>query len=206
MSFLTTHPEMLASAAGDLQNIGAAVAAGNVAAAAPTTGVVPAAADEVSALTAAQFAIHAAQYQALSAQAVAIHEAFVQTLGTSAGSYGATEAANAVAARAEGFSMDFGGLPPEINSARMYAGPGSGPMLASAAAWASLGAELNSAASSYGSVILALTSGPWVGPSSMAMAAAVAPYVEWMSATGDQAELRPPMPMRQPARMRRRSR
>ena len=48
--------------------------------------------------------------------------------------------------------MDFGGLPPEINSGRMYAGPGSGPMLASAAAWASLGAEMNSAASSKGPV------------------------------------------------------
>jgi PPE-repeat protein len=85
--------------------------------------------------------------------------------------------------------MDFGGLPPEINSGRMYAGPGSGPMLAAAAAWASLGAEMNSGASSYGSVISALTSGPWVGPSSLAMAAGVTPYVEWMSATGEQAEL-----------------
>ena len=56
MSFVTTQPGMLASAAGDLQSIGSAVAAGNMAAAAPTTGVVPAAADEVSALTAAQFA------------------------------------------------------------------------------------------------------------------------------------------------------
>ena len=99
MSFVTTQPEMLASAAGDLQCIGSAVAAGNMAAAAPTTGVVPAAADEVSALTAAQFAAHAALYQELSAQAAAIHELFVHTLGTSAGSYAATEAANAVAAR-----------------------------------------------------------------------------------------------------------
>ena len=98
MSFLTTHPEALLSAAGDLQNIGAAVAAGNTAAAAPTTGVVPAAADEVSALTAAQFAAHAALYQELSAQATAIHELFVSTLGTSAGSYAAAEAANAAAA------------------------------------------------------------------------------------------------------------
>jgi PE family len=98
MSFVTTHPEMLVSAAGVLQNIGAAVAAGNTAAAAPTTGVVPAAADEVSALTAAQFAAHAALYQELSAQAIAIHELFVSTLGTSAGSYAAAEAANAAAA------------------------------------------------------------------------------------------------------------
>ena len=98
MSFVTTQPEMLALAAGDLQGVGSAMAAGNMAAAAPTTGVVPAAADEVSALTAAQFAAHAQMYQAISAQAAAIHEMFVSTLGTSAGSYAATEGANAAAA------------------------------------------------------------------------------------------------------------
>jgi hypothetical protein len=98
MSFVTTQPEMLTLAAGDLQGIGTAMAAGNMAAAAPTTGVVPAAADEVSALTAAQFAAHAQMYQAVSAQAAAIHEMFVTTLGTSAGSYAATEVANAAAA------------------------------------------------------------------------------------------------------------
>ncbi|MCV7102540.1 PE family protein [Mycobacterium palustre] len=97
MSFVTTLPAMLASAAGELQSIGAAVAAGNAAAAAPTTGVVPAAADEVSALTAAQFAAHGVMYQELSAQATAIHELFVSTLAASAGSYAATEAANAAA-------------------------------------------------------------------------------------------------------------
>jgi PE family len=98
MSFVTTQPEMLSSAAGDLQGIGSAMAAGNMAAAAPTTGVVPAAADQVSALTAAQFAAHAQMYQAIGAQAAAINELFVNTLGTSAASYSATEAANAVAA------------------------------------------------------------------------------------------------------------
>ena len=60
--------------------------------------MLPAAADEVSALTAAQFATHAEMYQAISAQAAAIHEMFVNTLGASAGSYAATEAANAIAA------------------------------------------------------------------------------------------------------------
>jgi hypothetical protein len=60
--------------------------------------VVPAAADEVSALTAAQFAAHGALYQAVSAQATAINELFVSTLATSAGSYAATEVANAAAA------------------------------------------------------------------------------------------------------------
>jgi uncharacterized protein (DUF362 family) len=98
MSYVTTHPEMLSAAAGNLQDIGSAVSAGNAAAAAPTTGVVPAAADEVSALTAAQFAAHAQMYQDFSAQAAAIHEQFVATLATSAGTYLATEAANAAAA------------------------------------------------------------------------------------------------------------
>ena len=98
MSYVTTHPEMLSAAAGNLQGIGSAVSAGNAAAAAPTTGVVPAASDEVSALTAAQFAAHAQMYQDFSAQAAAIHEQFVATLATSAGSYLATEAANAAAA------------------------------------------------------------------------------------------------------------
>jgi hypothetical protein len=98
MSFVTTQPELLTWAAGNLTSIGAAVNAENSAAAASTTGVEPAAADEVSALTAAQFAVHAQMYQVISAQATAIHEMFVNTLGTSAGSYAATEAANAVAA------------------------------------------------------------------------------------------------------------
>lgn len=98
MSFVTTQPEALAAAAGNLQGIGTTMSAQNAAAAAPTTGVVPAAADEVSALTAAQFAAHAQMYQAVSAQAAAIHEMFVNTLTTSSGSYAATEAANAAAA------------------------------------------------------------------------------------------------------------
>jgi PE family len=98
MSFVTTRPEQMAAAAGELAGIGSQMSAQNAAAAAPTTGVVPAAADEVSALTAAQFAAHAQTYQAMSAAAAAIHEMFVNTLGTSAGSYAATEAANAVTA------------------------------------------------------------------------------------------------------------
>ncbi|MGH3556985.1 MAG: PE family protein [Mycobacterium sp.] len=97
MSFITTQPEAMAAAASNLQGIGAAMAAHNAAAAAPTTGVVPAAADEVSALTAAQFAAHAQMYQAVGAQAAAMHEMFVNVLAASAGSYAATEAANAVA-------------------------------------------------------------------------------------------------------------
>jgi hypothetical protein len=98
MSFVTTQPEALAAAAGNLQTIGSTLSAQNAAAAAPTTGVVPGAAGEVSALTAAQFAAHAQRYQAVSPRAAAIHEMFVNTLSTRSGSYALTEAANAAAA------------------------------------------------------------------------------------------------------------
>ncbi|WP_428339139.1 PE family protein [Mycobacterium sp.] len=98
MTFVTTQPDLLAATAGQLTGIGSELAAQNAAAMAPTRGVVPAAADEVSALTAAQFVSQAAMYQAVSAQAAAVHELFVSTLGVSADSYGATEAANATSA------------------------------------------------------------------------------------------------------------
>lgn len=99
MSFVVTHPETLASAAGTLRGIGSAVATQNNAALAPTTGVVPAAADEVSVLTAARFNGHAQTYQAMSAQAAMVHEFFISTLAASAGSYAVTEAANALSTR-----------------------------------------------------------------------------------------------------------
>jgi PPE-repeat protein len=84
--------------------------------------------------------------------------------------------------------MDFGGLPPEINSARIYAGPGSASMMAAASAWNGLAAELRSTASSYGSVISALTDDSWVGPSSAAMEASAAPYVAWLNTAAAGAE------------------
>jgi PPE-repeat protein len=84
--------------------------------------------------------------------------------------------------------MDFAMLPPEVNSGRMYAGPGSGPMLAAAAAWDGLAAELQSTAASYGTAVSELTGGPWVGPSSASMAAAAATYLDWMTTAAGQAE------------------
>ena len=80
--------------------------------------------------------------------------------------------------------MDFAMLPPEVNSGRMYAGPGSGPMLAAASAWDGLAAELQSTAASYGSVISELSDGPWLGPSSASMTAATAPYLPSFSFCG----------------------
>ncbi|WP_421842548.1 PPE family protein [Mycobacterium sp.] len=84
--------------------------------------------------------------------------------------------------------MDFGALPPEINSARIYSGPGSQPLVAAARAWQRLAAELHSTATSYTSVISGLAGREWLGPSSVSMTTAVAPYVAWMQATAAQAE------------------
>lgn len=83
--------------------------------------------------------------------------------------------------------MDYGALPPEINSVRMYTGPGSGPMLTAAETWDGLAAELHSTADSYSSVISGLTTA-WLGPASANMAAAAAPYAAWLTATATQAE------------------
>lgn len=98
MSFVTTRPELITAAAGDLHGIGSAVNAANAAAAPPTTGVIPAAVDEVSTLTAARFTAQARMYQSISAQAMAIHDQFVAALSAGAESYAATEAVNTVAA------------------------------------------------------------------------------------------------------------
>lgn len=84
--------------------------------------------------------------------------------------------------------MDFGALPPEINSARMYSGPGPGSLLTAATAWEGLAAELHSAATNYMSVILGMTAGSWLGPASRSMAAAAASYAAWMSTTAAQTE------------------
>jgi PPE-repeat protein len=83
--------------------------------------------------------------------------------------------------------MDFGIYPPEINSGRMYTGPGAGPMLAAAAAWNGLAIELQVAAESYKSAISDL-SASWWGPSSTAMVAAAAPYATWLHTTAMRAE------------------
>ncbi|HEY6818396.1 MAG TPA: PPE family protein [Mycobacterium sp.] len=84
--------------------------------------------------------------------------------------------------------LDFGLLPPEVNSGRMYSGPGPGPLLAASEAWDSLAAELGFAASGYGAALAELTSNSWVGPTSVAMMSAITPYIDWLTSTGAQAE------------------
>ncbi|OBF82549.1 PE family protein [Mycobacterium sp. 852002-51163_SCH5372311] len=111
MSFLTAQPEELAAAAGKLGLIGSAFAAQNAAAAAPTTGVIPAAADEVSMLQASLFAAYGTLYQQVSGEATAMYDGFVNTLQTSAGTYEATEAANTSAAASPLSSVGAAALP-----------------------------------------------------------------------------------------------
>lgn len=84
--------------------------------------------------------------------------------------------------------LDFGELPPEINSGRMYCGPGSGSMHAAARAWDEVAAEIASAAAGYASVITDLTSLRWLGPTSVTVTASLSPYVAWLRATADLAE------------------
>lgn len=84
--------------------------------------------------------------------------------------------------------MDYGSFPPEVNSARMYSGPGSGPMLAAAASWSQTAAEFRSAAASFDWLLASLASRGWWGPSASAMTGAAARYLTWMNATAEQAE------------------
>jgi PPE-repeat protein len=84
--------------------------------------------------------------------------------------------------------MDFASYPPEVNSARMWTGAGSGPLLAAAQAWEALAAGLHSTASSYQAVVSGLTAGPWMGPASASMSAAAASYASWLRVTAAQAD------------------
>ena len=95
MSIVIAAPELMNTAATDLANIGSNLSAAHTAAAASTTGVIPAAADEVSASIAQLFSAHAQDYQASAGRAAAFHQQFMQNLTGSAGSYASAEAANA---------------------------------------------------------------------------------------------------------------
>src|ERR1700761_191821 len=85
-------------------------------------------------------------------------------------------------------AFDFGAFPPEVNSAKMYTGPGSASMVSAATAWDGLASELRSQADSYASIIANLTGEAWQGPASTAMTSSAAPYTAWMNTTAAQAE------------------
>ena len=93
--YVTCQTDVLQGAAGTLSGIGDSMTARNSAAAAPTTGLAPAASDLVSAMTAAQFGQHGATYQQIAAHAAEVHEQLVAALRSGAGAYALAEAANA---------------------------------------------------------------------------------------------------------------
>jgi len=95
--FVTTLPGAMEASAAGLQGIGASVVAGNSAAAAPITGVIPPAPEPTSVLLAAALATHAGVYQVTQALGTLLHEMFVATMDVSAGSYAASEGFNAIA-------------------------------------------------------------------------------------------------------------
>ncbi|WP_156747906.1 PPE family protein, partial [Mycobacterium sp. E3198] len=84
--------------------------------------------------------------------------------------------------------LDFAALPPEINSGLMYAGAGSGPLMAAATAWSNLAAELSTTATSWDSIVGTLTGEQWTGAGSAAAASAAAPYISWLTTTSAAAE------------------
>ena len=83
--------------------------------------------------------------------------------------------------------MDFGALPPEVNSGRMYSGPGPESMLAAATAWDRLAAGLYDQATEYQSVTAKLADG-WGGSAATTMTSAVTPYTRWLTGAAGHAE------------------
>ncbi|HET7072702.1 MAG TPA: PE-PPE domain-containing protein [Mycobacterium sp.] len=95
MSYLVAAPETLASTAGDVESIGSAIRSASASAAAPTTGLLAAAQDEVSAAIANLFGAYGQEYQAVVSRAAAFHNAFAQTLAAAGNAYAQADAAGA---------------------------------------------------------------------------------------------------------------
>ncbi len=142
MSFVTTQPEALTAAASALEHLGTSLAAQSAAAAPATTGVVPAAADPVSALQATQFSAYGTWYQQVSEQAAAIHQMLVDTLSSNAGSYGETEAANQSTAGSTTLSGLLGGLTGSGTSSSALSGA-TAPAALSSSTGAAIGTPFN---------------------------------------------------------------
>ncbi|QLL05383.1 PE domain-containing protein [Mycobacterium vicinigordonae] len=95
MTYLIAAPDLIATAAAQAAGVGSSISAANLAALAPTSTMLAAAADEVSAAITSLFSGHALEYQVLSARVTAFHEEFVQALNAASGAYAAAEAAGA---------------------------------------------------------------------------------------------------------------
>jgi PPE-repeat protein len=84
-------------------------------------------------------------------------------------------------------SIDYGAEIPEVNSGRIYTGAGSGPLMATAAAWAEQAGELMAGAAQLAGVLGTLSAN-WQGPSSEAAVASIMPYLAWMLKSAATAE------------------
>jgi PPE-repeat protein len=82
--------------------------------------------------------------------------------------------------------FDFASRPPDVTSALLYSGAGSGPLTTAASSLTNLSSELSSSAAAYESVISQLTGSEWTGPSSEAMVASAQPYITWLTTTSGQ--------------------
>jgi hypothetical protein len=129
MSFMHAAPEALATAASNIAGIGTEISTANAAAALPTTGVLAAAADQVSAEVAALFSSHAQGYQQLSAQVAAFHDKFVQVLTAGANSY-----ANAESGAAQTLAKAVNAPTSQLLDGQPLSLPSAGNIAASAAA------------------------------------------------------------------------
>jgi hypothetical protein len=188
MSFVTTQPEALDYAAGKLEGIGTSLAAQNASAAASTTGVAPAAADEVSALQATQFSAYGNLYQQVSAEATAINQAFVQMLGLSGDSYGSTEATNSAATGTSGLGGlllgqltqfgQFGAIPGAMTGGTMDGMYAGGPLVGALSSFAQL--SQSGAGAATASAASAGSGGPSLAGAAAPTAAGAAPVLAGM--------------------------
>ncbi len=97
MSYVLTVPDAVSAAAADLEAIGSTIRGAGLVAAGPTSGVVAAAGDEVSAAIASVFATYGREYRAAMNRATAFHAAFTKTLAAAGGAYAEAEASGSLA-------------------------------------------------------------------------------------------------------------
>lgn len=161
MSFVFATPEYVAAAASDLANLGSALGSANAAALGPTSGVLAAGADEVSAGIAALFGAHAQAYQALSAQAALFHDQFVQLMSGGAAQYALTEAANASPLMAAGQGV-MSGVTAPLQAVAAAPAAGATGVLAADAGGAS-GSFGPGGAGASGQLVSSVGTGPGAG-------------------------------------------
>jgi PPE-repeat protein len=80
-------------------------------------------------------------------------------------------------------AIDFSLVPPDTTSTLIYTGPGVVPLMAAAAAYANLAAEVSTTATQWESVITSLTTQQWTGTGAAAAATAAQPIVNYLTNT-----------------------